>query len=314
MTTTNFLEIDGARLWDTLEASGRIGQLGETGLRRMALTDEDGEMRDLFVRWCRDAGCAVEIDEVGNIFARRPGEDESRPPVAIGSHLDTQIFGGKYDGILGVLTGLEVIRTLNDRNIQTRSPLTLIAWSDEEGARFSHSMMGSSAFAGIYPVEKVLGALDPDGKRFGDELRRIGYAGTRKVDGHALDSYFELHIEQGPTLDAEGIDVGIVTGSYFVRGFNIEITGDTAHVGPTPMDRRRNALVGAGYLTAAVNDIGWKYHPEDGKTTVSRVECESTWRARTRRANGSRDRYGDRGGFAASQCRDGDQGNLALRL
>jgi N-carbamoyl-L-amino-acid hydrolase len=150
--TSNFHAINAERLWQTLEASGRIGKLGETGLRRLALSDEDGEMRDLFVAWARDAGCSVAVDEVGNIFVRRGGRDDSLAPVAMGSHLDTQIYGGRYDGILGVLSGLEVMRKLNEHGVETKRPLELVVWTNEEGGRFTPPMMGSSAFAGIYAV------------------------------------------------------------------------------------------------------------------------------------------------------------------
>lgn len=270
--TADFPEIDGERLWDTLEASGRIGRIGEAGLRRLALGDEDREMRDLFVSWVRAEGCTVEVDAIGNIFARRAGEDETLAPVAMGSHLDTQIYGGKYDGILGVLSGLEVIRVLNERGIATKRPLELVVWTNEEGGRFNPPMMGASAFAGVYSLDDVYAAADAGGKTVKAELERIGYLGDREVGGRAFDAYFELHIEQGPILDAENMDIGIVVGSYKARGIKVEVTGETGHVGPTPMEKRQNALVGASYLIAAINDIGWKYEPEGGKSTVTYID------------------------------------------
>ena len=269
----NLVEIDGPRLWAAIMRSGEIGVGRPGGLKRVALCDADKEMRDEFVRWCRDARLAVEIDQVGNIFARRAGRENHLPPVAIGSHLDTQVAGGKYDGILGVLAGLEAIRTLNDRGIETRRPLELICWTNEEGARFPPPMLASGVFAGVYALDWALARTDDDGLTFGDELRRIGYAGERAVGGRALDAYFELHIEQGPILDAARVPVGIVTGGYAARGMHVDVLGECAHTGPTPMDRRRNALIGAAMLAVAVNEIGWKYHASEGKATAARLVC-----------------------------------------
>lgn len=272
--TDPILRVNEGRLWATLEMSAAVGAIEETGLRRLALSDEDREMRDLFVAWANDDGFAVTVDGVGNIFVRADGTDPSAAPVVIGSHLDTQILGGRYDGVLGVLTGLEILRTLRDRGLVTRRPIEVVSWTDEEGARFSRSMMGSSVFAGIFDLDTVLAASDAQGVSFGGELRRIGYAGDAPIGGRRLDAYYELRIEQGPTLDEDGVEVGVVDGSYSVRGMNVEIRGETSHIGPTPMDRRRNALVGAGYLIAAVNDIGLRWHAEDAKTTVSRLDCQ----------------------------------------
>lgn len=268
--TTNQLEIDAARLWQTLMRSAEIGPGRTTGLNRPALSTADGEMRDQFVAWCRAAGLETRVDKVGNIFARRAGTENTLPPVAIGSHLDTQIAGGKYDGILGVLAGLEILRSFNDREISTRRPLEVICWTNEEGARFPPPMMGSGAFAGVHEVDWVLDQKDDDGIRFGDALERIGYAGDA-APGHPLDAYFELHIEQGPELEAECLPVGLVTRGFTTFGSQVQFHGETAHSGPTPMDKRRNALVGAAYLIAAVNDIGWKYHP-DARSTASRIQ------------------------------------------
>lgn len=268
----NELRIDRERLWSTLEASGRIGPGRAGGLKRLALDDADREMRDLFVSWCRDAGLSVRVDRVGNICARREGREPGLPPVVIGSHLDTQVAGGRYDGILGVLSGLEVIRTLNDQGLETRRPIELVDWSNEEGARFTPPMLASGAFAGVHSVDWVLSRRDDDGKSFGEELARIGYAGEAPVGGRPLDAYFELHIEQGPILEAEGVPLGIVTGGFATRGFNIDIRGENAHSGPTPMAKRRNALVGAGYLIVAVNEIGWKFAEGEGKATAARLE------------------------------------------
>jgi N-carbamoyl-L-amino-acid hydrolase len=267
----NVLRIDGERLWSTLERSGEIGPGRAQGLCRLPLTDADREMRDQFVDWCREAGCTISIDRIGNIFARRPGEDESLPPVLIGSHLDTQVAGGKYDGILGVLAGLELVRTLNDRAITTRRALEVVCWTNEEGARFQPPMMCSAAFARVLEVDWILACEDDDGLVFGDELRRIGYDGSAPVGGRDIDAYFELHIEQGPELEANDTPLGIVTGGYFTRGMVIEIAGENAHSGPTPMDKRKNALVGAAMMIVAANDIGWQQHPP-GKSTSTRIK------------------------------------------
>jgi len=272
-SSPTLLRCDAKRLWKTLEASGEIGRVGERGLRRLALSDEDRMMRDLFVGWANEAGCEVAVDEVGNIFARRSGLDPELPLVAIGSHLDSTICGGRYDGILGVLAGLEIVRVLNDAKSKTRRGIEIVCWTDEEGARFSRSMMGSSAFAGIYEVPSVLGAVDKNNKSFGVELERIGYAGKLPAGQRKFDSYFELHIEQGPILDASDKDAGIVYGSYEVRGRRFIFRGETAHVGPTPMDMRHNTLAAAGRAIAAIDDIGWRQHESGGKTTVARIEC-----------------------------------------
>jgi len=253
-------------------ASARIGPgRTPTGLRRLALTDADRDMRDLFAEWCRDAGCAVTVDGMGNMFARRPGTDEALPPVLVGSHLDTQIAGGRYDGILGVLAALEIVRTLNDAGVRTRRAIEIVNWTNEEGARFQPPMLGSAVFSGVRTLEWAHARADDTGRTVGEELRRIGYAGTAPVGGRVVDAYFELHIEQGPLLDDKGIPVGVVAGTYGVRGMNVEVRGETAHSGPTPMAARRNALVGAAMLIVAVNEIGWSYAPE-GKATTSRIE------------------------------------------
>jgi len=267
----NVLEVNPERLWESLERSAEIGRFRDVGLRRLALSAEDKQMRDLFVEWAKTAGCTVEIDRLGNIFARRPGTDPSLPPVAIGSHLDTQICGGRYDGILGVLCGLEVVRTLNDRGLQTRRGIEVICWTNEEGARFNPPMMGSMAFAGVLPLESVLATTDDAGITVEQALDEIGYAGPAPV-GRTFDAYLELHIEQAPVLDREGCDVGIVVGGYKTQALRLTINGDTGHAGGTPMAQRRNALVGAGYVIAAVNDIGLAFAADEGRTTTTRIE------------------------------------------
>ena len=197
--TANLLEINPQRLWQTLERSAEIGRFRDVGLRRLALSAEDKEMRDLFVRWAKEAGCSVEIDRLGNIFARRAGSDPSLAPVAIGSHLDTQICGGRYDGILGVLCGLEVVRTLNDRGLQTRRGIEVICWTNEEGGRFAPPMMGSMAFAGVLPLNDVLATKDDDGITVEQALDKIGYAGPAPL-GEARGSCGA--VSAGPTRPA----------------------------------------------------------------------------------------------------------------
>ena len=267
----NVLEVNPERLWESLERSAEIGRFRDVGLRRLALSAEDKQMRDLFVDWAKSAGCTVEIDRLGNIFARRAGTDPSLPPVAIGSHLDTQICGGRYDGILGVLCGLEVVRTLNDRGLQTKRVIEVICWTNEEGARFNPPMMGSMAFAKVITLESVLATTDDAGITVEQALDEIGYAGPSPV-GREFDSYLELHIEQAPVLDREGCDIGIVVGGYKTQALRLTINGDTGHAGGTPMAQRRNALVGAGYVIAAVNDIGLAYAADEGRTTTTRIE------------------------------------------
>ena len=255
----------------TLEASSRIGAGREGGLARFALSDADREMRDLFVGWCREAGLAVRVDGLGNIFARRAGREDGLAPVMTGSHLDTQANGGRFDGIVGVLGALELVRRLNDIGHTTRRPIEIVNWTNEEGARFSPPMTCSGAFAGIYNRDWVLARRADDGPTLGEELKRIGYAGDAPVGGLIPHAYFELHIEQGPILDAEGIDVGIVTHAYASHGFRVQFHGETAHAGPWPMERRRNALVAAARLSVLVDDIGWDFAESGGKSTTARL-------------------------------------------
>ena len=267
------LRIDADRFWQTVQRSAEIGIGRPGGLARVALTDVDKQMRDEFCAWCVAAGLAITVDQVGNIFARRSGRDEALAPVVLGSHLDTQINGGRYDGIVGVLAALEVVRTLNDAGVATRRAIEVAVWTNEEGARFSPPMVGSAAFAGVHELDWVYARRADDGATIGEELERIGYRGDAPVGGRTLDSYLELHIEQGPMLDAAGIPVGVVTHGYTAHGFVIDVHGETAHTGPWPMDKRKNALVGAAMLAVAVNDIGWKYHASGGKGTAARIHA-----------------------------------------
>jgi N-carbamoyl-L-amino-acid hydrolase len=263
--------INGDRLWASLMELAQIGATPKGGVCRLALTDLDRQARDLFVRWCEDAGCTVSVDGVGNIFARRPGRDNSLPPISTGSHIDSQPTGGKFDGAYGVMAGLEVIRTLNDHKHQTDAPIELVVWTNEEGSRFSPAMMGSGAYAGIFPLDEVLAKADVEGKTFGTELKRIGYAGPKPVSAHKMGAYFEAHIEQGPILEAEEKTIGIVTGAQGQRWYEITVTGQDAHAGPTPMPRRKDALVGAARMIDAVNKIGHA-HPPYACATVGFVQ------------------------------------------
>lgn len=271
MTFTPDARINLDRLLADIDRSAGIGVGREGGLSRLALSDADREMRDLFVGWCHDAGLTVSVDEVGNIFGRRAGREDDLPPVLVGSHLDTQANGGRFDGILGVLGALEVVRTLNDLGHVTRRPIEIVNWTNEEGARFSPPMLASGCFAGEYAVEWAHERPADDGATFGTELQRIGYCGPGPVGGRIPDAYFELHIEQGPILDAEKVQVGVVTHAYRSHGFLVEFHGETAHTGPWPMEKRRNALVAAARLLVGVDDIGWEFASSGGKATAARL-------------------------------------------
>ena len=255
------IRIDGARLWQSLMDLAAIGATAKGGVCRLALSDEDRAGRDLFVRWCEEAGLDVSVDAMGNIFGRRPGRNPDLPPVMAGSHLDTQPTGGKFDGAYGVMAALEVMRTLNDLDYQTEAPLEVAAWTNEEGSRFPAPMIGSAVFAGISELADGLGLEDLEGNKLGDELGRIGYAGQAEVGGRPVGAYFEAHIEQGPILEAEGKTIGVVGGVQGLRWYEITLTGQEAHAGPTPMPSRRDALLGAARIVAAVNRIGHEHLP-----------------------------------------------------
>ncbi len=239
----------------------KIGGTEKGGCCRLALTDLDKEGRDLFSRWCEEAGCTIKVDKMGNIFARRAGKNDDLPPVMMGSHLDTQPTGGKYDGVYGVLAGLEVIRTLNDFDVQTEHPIEVSVWTNEEGSRFAPAMVSSGVFAGVFDLEYGLSRADLDGKTMGEELTRIGYAGTEEVGGREIKAFFEAHIEQGPILEHEEKTIGVVQGAQGQRWYEITITGQEAHAGPTPMARRKDALVAASKIVQEVNRIGMDNQP-----------------------------------------------------
>lgn len=257
----NTIKINQQRLWDSLMLMGEIGGTEKGGSCRLALTDLDRQARDLFVSWCNNAGCTVRVDKMGNIFARRAGRDNSLPPVVMGSHLDTQPTGGKFDGVYGVLAGLEVIRTLNDQNIETNAPIEASVWTNEEGSRFAPAMVASGVFAGVFDLEYGLTRADLDGKTMGEELQRIGYAGVEEVGGYPIKAFFEAHIEQGPILEDEDVTIGVVTDAQGQRWYEVTLTGQESHAGPTPMVLRKDALVGAAQIIDEVNQIGLTNQP-----------------------------------------------------
>jgi len=264
------LRIDGARLWRSLMDMAEIGATPRGGSCRLALSDEDRAGRDLFVRWCREAGCEVSVDRMGNVFARRAGRAPERPPVAAGSHLDTQPHGGKFDGVYGVLAALEVIRTLDDHGVETSAPVEAVVWTNEEGARFAPSMMASGVFAGAYTLDHALACTDEDGRSVGEELRRIGYAGEAGCGDRPFGAFFEAHIEQGPILEREGDTIGVVTGVQGLRWYDVGVIGQDAHSGSTPMRGRRNALVGAAAMVTDVDRLALS-HPPDARATVGHL-------------------------------------------
>ncbi len=254
-------QINGQRLWDSLMEMAQHGATPKGGVCRLALTDVDKAARDLFVQWCEAAGCTVSVDQMGNIFGRREGRDPSRPPIIMGSHIDSQPTGGRFDGIYGVLAGLEVIRTLNDAGIETEAAVEVSAWTNEEGSRFAPAMVSSGVFAGVFDLDYGLSRTALDGVTLGDELTRIGYAGDVPVGGRPVGAFFEAHIEQGPILEDEGITIGVVTDAQGQRWYEVTFTGQEAHAGPTPMPSRRDALLGAARVVDAVNRIGMTHQP-----------------------------------------------------
>lgn len=255
------LRVNADRLWDSLMEMATIGPGIAGGNNRQTLTDEDAEGRALFQRWCEEAGCTMGVDEMGTMFATRPGTDPDALPVYVGSHLDTQPTGGKYDGVLGVLAGLEVVRSLNDLGIRTKHPIVVTNWTNEEGTRFAPAMLASGVFAGVLDRDWAYDRVDAQGKRFGDELERIGWKGPEKVGARKMHAFFELHIEQGPILEAEGKQVGVVTHGQGLRWVQCTVTGKGQHTGSTPMYMRRNAGRGLARVTELVHEIALKHQP-----------------------------------------------------
>ncbi len=256
------LKINGERLWDSLMDMAKIGPGVAGGNNRQTLTDEDGEGRHLFQKWCETAGCTMGLDQMGNMFARREGTDPDALPVYVGSHLDTQPTGGKYDGVLGVLAGLEIIRTLNDLDIKTKHPIVVTNWTNEEGTRYAPAMLASGVFAGMHTQDWAYNIEDAKGLKFGDELARIGWRGDEEVGARKMHAFFELHIEQGPILEAEGKDIGVVTHGQGLSWTQVTVTGKDSHTGSTPMPMRRNAGLGMARILEAVEAIALSHAPD----------------------------------------------------
>jgi len=262
--------IDGRRLWDSLMAMAEIGATPKGGVRRLALTELDRRGRDRFRAACEAAGLTVRIDAIGNMFARRAGRDPTRAPVLFGSHLDSQPSGGKFDGALGVLAGLEVMHTLNDLGIVTEAPLDLVNWTDEEGSRFGRSLMGSGVWADRYALDGVQDLTDVDGVTVRTALEGIGYRGPETAAAFPADAYFELHIEQGPILEREGSQIGIVTGAQALVWYDAVATGQDSHAGTTPPSARKDALVCAARIIDLVDRM-MRARGENGRGTVGQL-------------------------------------------
>jgi beta-ureidopropionase / N-carbamoyl-L-amino-acid hydrolase len=264
------LQINSQRLWDTLMQTAQIGGTPKGGICRLTLTDLDRRVRDWFKAQCEALGCTVTVDEVGNMFARRPGRNDSLPPIAMGSHLDTQPTGGKFDGTLGVLGALEAMRTLHETGYETNAPVEIVNWTNEEGSRFAPAMLASGVFAGVFTPEYAYGRTDRDGKTFGEELSRIGYKGSEKAGAHKFGAMFELHIEQGPILEDESRTIGIVQGVQGMRWCEVTVTGQEAHTGATPMRLRKNALLGTARMIECIDAIAREHANAVG--TVGLIE------------------------------------------
>ncbi|MFQ6550009.1 Zn-dependent hydrolase [Aestuariibius sp. 2305UL40-4] len=255
------LKINGQRLWDSLMEMAKIGPGVAGGNNRQTLTDADAEGRALFQGWCEAAGCTMGVDGIGNMFAERPGTDPDALPVYVGSHLDTQPTGGKYDGVLGVLGGLEILRSLNDLDIKTKHPIVVTNWTNEEGTRFAPAMLASGVFAGVHTQDWAEDREDAAGKRFGDELDRIGWRGEEEVGARKMHAFFELHIEQGPILEAEDKQIGVVTHGQGLSWTQVTVTGKDSHTGSTPMPMRKDAGLAMARILEKVNEIALSHAP-----------------------------------------------------
>lgn len=267
-------------------AMAEVGPGVAGGSNRQALSDDDSDGRDLFLSWATAAGCTAEFDEIGNLFVRRAGADSTKPPILVGSHLDTQPTGGRFDGVYGVLGGLEVLETLNDLGVETQAPIELAVWTNEEGSRFQYSMMGSAVWADLMPLVEARALVDVDGISVGTELDRLGWNGSRPASPRPYSAAFELHIEQGPILEAEQLEIGVVTGVQGLRWYTIELFGHPAHAGPTPMDVRRDparalARILEGVYAAAAEHAPWgratfamfRSEPVSPNTVPERIAC-----------------------------------------
>ena len=265
------LTIDGQRLWDSLMATAKIGGTAKGGICRLTLTDLDRQVRDWFKAQCQALGCAVTIDDMGNMFARRPGKNPALAPIAMGSHLDTQPTGGKFDGVLGVLGALEAMRTLHETGYETNAAVEIVNWTNEEGARFAPAMLASGVFAGVFTRDYAYARADRDGKTFGEELARIGYRGDAPTGARKFSAMFELHIEQGPILEDEDRMIGVVQGVQGMRWYEVTVNGQEAHTGATPMHLRKNALLGAARMIERIDQIA-REHAPDAVGSVGLIE------------------------------------------
>ncbi|MDN7178128.1 Zn-dependent hydrolase [Caballeronia sp. SEWSISQ10-4 2] len=271
------LKIDGPRLWASLMEMAQIGVTPKGGVRRLALTEDDRRSRALFATWCVEAGMSVRIDQIGNVFARREGSNAKAKAVLIGSHLDTQPEGGRFDGVYGVLAALEVVRTLNDRRVTTEKPIEIVSWTNEEGARFTPAMLGSAVFVGATPLAAAWQTTDAEGVTLREALNQIGYAGTPGHGMENVDSYFEAHIEQGPILESHGNPIGVVTGGQAIRWLDVEVTGVAAHAGTTPMPYRKDALFASAAMALALEAIAQRFAPL-GLVTIGQVNVPNSSR------------------------------------
>ncbi|MGF6772198.1 N-carbamoyl-L-amino-acid hydrolase [Paraburkholderia sp. GAS199] len=271
------LKVDGQRLWASLMEMAQIGATPRGGVRRLALTEEDRRGRELFSRWCTEAGMSVHTDEVGNLFARREGARAGAKAVLIGSHLDTQPEGGRFDGVYGVLAALEVVRSLNDQDIETEHPIEIVSWTNEEGARFTPAMLGSAVFVGATPLQVALDTRDAQGVSLADALKTCGYPQPRRLGASGVEAYFEAHIEQGPILESHGHPVGVVTGGQAIRWLDIEVTGVAAHAGTTPMPYRKDAMFAASAMALQLEAIASDYAPL-GLVTIGQVDVPNSSR------------------------------------
>ena len=256
------LRINSDRLWDSIHKMAEIGPGVAGGSNRQTVTDEDGEGRRLFQKWCEEAGCTMGVDQMGTMYMRREGSDPNALPVYVGSHLDTQPTGGRYDGVLGVLAGLEIVRTLNDLNIKTKHPIVVTNWTNEEGTRFAPAMLASGVYADMLEQDWAYEIKDAEGKKFGEELERIGWKGDEEVGARKMHAFFELHIEQGPILEIEGKDIGVVTHGQGLSWTQVTVTGKESHTGSTPMPMRKNAGLGMAKILQLVDEIAWSHKPD----------------------------------------------------
>ena len=261
MAINSNMRINGDRLWDSLMEMAKIGPGIAGGNNRQTLTDDDARGRALFQEWCESAGCTMGLDQMGTMFARREGTDPDALPVYVGSHLDTQPTGGKYDGVLGVLAGLEIIRMLNDLNVKTKHPIVVVNWTNEEGTRFAPPMVASGVFAGVHTLDWAYNRTDADGCTLGDELKRIDYIGDEPVGERKMHAFYELHIEQGPILEAESKDIGVVTHGQGLSWLQVTLTGRESHTGSTPMPMRVNAGLGMARITQLVDEVALEHAP-----------------------------------------------------